>query len=119
MTLSGITCRRPRCLALTWNSALTDSQVTVHEIVAILLSVQIIESQLMTHLMLDRCEQIDVARRRARRIGIASRRGDNVTKAQIGRWPVVDKPTLTLCFAVNQDMTAFCISEIGSLQSCN
>jgi len=60
-------------LTVAWDAPLADSQVAVHEIVAILLGIQIVEAQLVTHLMHDCREQIDVTRRRVLRVRIEPR----------------------------------------------
>ena len=73
------TCR----LTLAWDSPLANSQVAVHEIVAILLGVRIIESQLVTHLMHDGRQQIDVTRWRVSRVRIEARCRCRMYEAQV------------------------------------
>ena len=93
---------RSRSLAFARQTALADSEIAVHEIVAILLGIRITESQLVTHLMHDRGEQIDVARRITGGIRVAARDRDYTSKAGVRRRVGIDEPALALSTTVNQ-----------------
>src|SRR6266567_7622365 len=73
MTLDMITCRRICSLILTWQPALADGQVTVHQVVAISLDVRVRETELVAHLVFDRGQQIDVTCRQRVWTGVTPR----------------------------------------------
>ena len=108
-----LTRSRIRCLTLARDAALADSQVAVHEIVAILLGVRIVEAQLVTHLMHDRREQIDVAGRITGGIRVAARDRDYTSKAGVRRRVGIDEPALALSTTVNQYAIAGGFTEIS------
>src|SRR5258706_1706687 len=102
-----------RGLSRSRQATLADSEIAVHQIVAIPLLIRIIESELVTHLMLDRGKQIHVARGRAGWIRIKTSCGSSVSEILIGG---ADEPALAAGIAINQHEVPICFAQIRVCQ---
>src|SRR5438093_3873322 len=99
-------------LTLSRQTTLADSQIAVHEIFALLLSVRIIESQLVTHLMLDCGQQIDMTGRSLRRVSVQASRRKCAIKVAIRERIRIDEPATASSIAVNQDAITLRFAKI-------
>src|SRR5260221_13842124 len=102
-----------RGLSRSRQATLADGEIAIHQIIAILLGVRVIKSQLVTHLMLDRGKQIHVARWRAGWSRIKTSCGSSVSEILIGG---ADEPALAAGIAINQHEVPICFAQIRVCQ---
>ena len=81
--------------------------------------IRIIKTQLVTHLMLDGGEQVEMARGRAQRIGIAPRGRDRATEEQVTRRIGADVPALAAGVPINLDVAVAGFAEIRAAEIGN